>query len=334
MNRINPFNWVDPSKHRYIYYVLVGVAGTIAAVALAALKKGSRYQVAAGFGLSVMTCAYGVYQLTRQGKKPGSSGNSTPKPQLTTPQSTGTPLDPPQSLAVIFTKLKEEIVKTKPFDEIAATQQKGTLPPPMQTSQITHAHEIFPHVFLGDYVAYLSIDPRFVKGFPNAMQNPISCTFDDPISQQQQQYYDSLDHAGYSDKNFKTVISVTRFDPKKSKEPYHNFQPNLGSIERIQILVNDGEWSWERIEEDLDRIFDKIDAALLNQTNILIHCTQGQTRSACVLCAYLINRCGVPLEDAFNFLKSKRHQVSFEQNPDIEAGLKKYAFSQQKKRRQ
>ena len=318
MHIINPLSWLPPSTHRYI---IAGGLGTIATVALAALKKGNRYLVAAGFGLSVMTCAYGVYQLTRQGRK-------------TDPQSTGTPLGFPQPLVAIFTRLKEEIINTKAFDEAAAGKTDGSLPSAMQTSCSTHAHEIFPHVFLGDYIAYLSIDPRFVENFPKVMQSPINSIFEEPISPQQQQYYDSLDHAGYSNKNFKTVISVTRFDPKKSNETYRDFQPNLGSIERISILVNDGEWSWERIEEDLDRIFNKIDAALLNRTNILIHCTQGQTRSACVLCAYLINRCGVSFEKAYNFLKSKRHQVSFDENPDIQAGLRKYAHLKQKERGQ
>lgn len=369
MHRINPFNWVDPSKRGYIPLTFVGAAATIYSVALAALKKGTRYEQALSLGCSVMAFAYGVYQLTRRPKTPPKKSDTEEKPtpttgaplhsstsqktigkemrvivdivgelkttceevktgmtaiygsppstipgnstSLTASQSTSAPLGPPPSLQEVFQQLKKEINNTPHFDPTKAWESINGQESPMSISISTHAHKIFEHVYLGDYAAFLSVDPVLSanKEFLKTMQN-------------------ETDRVGCSDKNIKTVISLHEKD-RHQNTPYRSFSFNSRCVDRTLIDVKDAPEAWEILEKEFDVLFEKIDHALSNKTNILLHCVQGQTRSACVLCAYLINRCKVSFEQAYNFLQSKRHQVSFEINVNIKTGLKAYASKHQ-----
>ena len=68
-----------------------------------------------------------------------------------------------------------------------------------------------------------------------------------------------------------------------------------------------------------------IEQALQAKQHILIHCTQGESRSAIVVIAYLMNRCNVTYEQALNYVKSKRFVVG--PNEDFAESLKKHVFS-------
>ena len=142
----------------------------------------------------------------------------------------------------------------------------------MGQSQKTNLNQILPHVFLGNYEAFRSVDPS--KGNPQ---------------------------------HFTRVISVTAQDANSSNEFVRVCVPKY--VHRIVKKVNDEETAWIELETDFETLFQFIDTARLAKENILIHCSQGQSRSATVLIAYLINRFHVTFEDAMVFLKTKRFLV-------------------------
>ncbi len=57
---------------------------------------------------------------------------------------------------------------------------------------------------------------------------------------------------------------------------------------------------------NLKEAFKFVDEARSKDRSILIHCQQGQDRSATFLICYLIYSCGVDRDKAYNFIKSKR----------------------------
>ncbi len=75
------------------------------------------------------------------------------------------------------------------------------------------------------------------------------------------------------------------------------------------------------IIEKFEPLFKVIDAAIQNNVKTLVHCQIGQSRSATILAAYLINRFEVTPTQAINFLKSKRLCVA----PKFTAKLDQYA---------
>lgn len=70
-------------------------------------------------------------------------------------------------------------------------------------------------------------------------------------------------------------------------------------------------------------IFEKIDKAVFEGKNTLVHCQAGQSRSATVLAAYLIYTFDVSKDEALTFLQSRRPSV----NSKFEAQLDEYAKS-------
>ena len=66
----------------------------------------------------------------------------------------------------------------------------------------------------------------------------------------------------------------------------------------------------EYTEEDLDNIIEFIKK---NNDNVLIHCMMGRSRSATVILYYLIKIHNMNLDDAIEYLISKRYVV----NPSI-----------------
>lgn len=202
-------------------------------------------------------------------------------------------------------------------------QKPGAIPSPEFVSLFTHAHQVIEHVYLGDYRAFLSTDPAFVQ--KHGMVDSLKDIFiGDPTQEQKEWAKNNLDNVGCSDKNIKHVVSVTKFEPgpKVPEDDWSRFQPDLKGILLTHILVDDDGFAWELIEPMLNDIFEKIDHAIQLEENILIHCVKGASRSATVLCAYLINRCHVTVTEAFNFIQSIRHQV--ELKPSMKNGLEDY----------
>lgn len=56
----------------------------------------------------------------------------------------------------------------------------------------------------------------------------------------------------------------------------------------------------------LDEALEFIETALNSQGKVLVHCFAGKSRSATVVCAYLMKKHSMRLEQAIEFLKSKR----------------------------
>lgn len=63
------------------------------------------------------------------------------------------------------------------------------------------------------------------------------------------------------------------------------------------------------VKDWFERVFVQIDEAICNGERVLVHCQAGRSRSASVIAAYLIKRCGITVDDAINFLKSRRYCV-------------------------
>jgi hypothetical protein len=182
---------------------------------------------------------------------------------------------------------------------------------PEYLSLFTHAHLIIPYVYLGDYQAFLSIDPQFVK------LHPLIDEVDKELSSQ-------LDPLGCSQLGIRHVISVTQFKPAASipLSDWSRFKPNLGPALMTQVPIDDDELGLENLKPHLPILFKIIDKARLYKEPALVHCVKGASRSPSVIIAYLINRCRVSFEEAYNYVRSIRHQVEIK--PSWEAGFKAF----------
>lgn len=186
----------------------------------------------------------------------------------------------------------------------------SAIPSPEFISVFTHVHQILPGLYLGDYRAFLSVDPAFVVRYPMADEvQEIGAGYNNAALMRN--VMPRLDMKGCSELGIGLVVSVTQFKPAPAVKEgdWSLFQPNLADIVRIQVHVDDTESTWELLEPELDGIFQEIDRARGEGKPILIHCVKGACRSAAVMIAYLMNRYGVTYEEAHNFVKSIRHQV-------------------------
>jgi protein-tyrosine phosphatase len=71
-----------------------------------------------------------------------------------------------------------------------------------------------------------------------------------------------------------------------------------------------------------ERTFTFIDGALQNNHKVLVHCEVGMSRSATVVLAYLMNRCGISYGQALNHVKTRRPIVR--PNAGFAQGLLQY----------
>ncbi len=116
-----------------------------------------------------------------------------------------------------------------------------------------------------------------------------------------------------------------------SEEAQKELDMNSGmSMEEFQNL---GKVKTDKIQDHavttwFAPVFTAIDAAILNEPPVLVHCQAGISRSATVLAAYLVNRCQVEAHQAIQFLKSKRYCV----DSKFRAQLIEYQFNLDKKR--
>lgn len=157
----------------------------------------------------------------------------------------------------------------------------------LENSQSVSEHQIIPNVFVGSYEALQRIDPK----------------------------------QGNNPSKFTRVISVTRLDPSEKSEFWQADIP--ADIDRMTIKVNDDDTAWTDLKDHFDKIFQKIDLARQEKKSVLIHCSQGQSRSVTVMIAYLINRFALSYEEAITYVKTKRFLA--EPVPGLEHRLKAYA---------
>ncbi len=187
-------------------------------------------------------------------------------------------------------------------------------------SLYTPVHQICDHLYLGNYRAFLSVDPKFlgkydtVESLEELRENGLQIT---------EGKYEEL-RLGCSKLDIKLIISVTQFQPSPSvpADDWSRFTPNLEHVTRIQIPAHDDEEAWGIIESKLEDIFVQIDQARTHHQNVLIHCVEGSSRSAAVMYAYLMSRFGITLDQAFNYVRSIRPHVQIK--PTMEVGLKAY----------
>jgi len=192
----------------------------------------------------------------------------------------------------------------------------------------THVHQIFEFVYLGDYRGYLSVDPRFVERY--AMYDDLSEIADlSTIPSHSQESIrrnveSQLDRVGASQLHIRYILSVTQFQPGPNvkSDDWSRFEPNLQQIDRLELHLDDDEFAWDNLEPHLEEAFEFIDQARQERQPCLIHCVKGASRSVTVLTAYLMNRCGVSLDEAFNFIVSQRTVA--ELKPSIRRGLEEY----------
>lgn len=233
---------------------------------------------------------------------------------------------------------KQEIKSTPAFTEANTTKSLVR----NYMSLFTHQHQIIDGVYLGDYRAFLSVDPQFltkhtlVDSKNDTVESLVQCGQIAQFYDEQQpsvsireaeQYYAQLAaDKGCSELGIGLVISATQFQPREevARDDWSRFQPDLDSlgVERVQVSVDDDDFAWEGIKPHLDGIFQQIDAARADGKKVLIHCVKGASRSATVMIAYLMRTYDVTYDEAFNFVKCQRTQI--EAKPSLTSGLRAY----------
>ncbi len=232
--------------------------------------------------------------------------------------------------------LREAIISAPPYTpspEAAllarGIYRGGPLPKEFMDSH-THQHRVFENVYLGDLRGYLSVDPEFIA------QHPISDIPEDILAlegmtpqlraEATRHLNQQMDRTGCSMLGIRYVLSATQFRPsdRVPADDWSRFNPDLNSlgIQRLQMAVDDDGFAWSGIEPHLEEAFEFIDRARRENSPCLIHCVKGASRSVTVLTAYLMNRCGVTMDQAFNFIQI--HRTIAELKPDMINGLMDY----------
>lgn len=102
------------------------------------------------------------------------------------------------------------------------------------------------------------------------------------------------------------------------------FPPTPISLSRLQIPLSDSPFA--ELAEHLPGATAFISDALQDpRARVLVHCVQGISRSASIVCAYLIRAYGWTPAQAIQYLKSKR--PSAEPNPGFVSQLGEFAGS-------
>lgn len=94
-----------------------------------------------------------------------------------------------------------------------------------------------------------------------------------------------------------------------------------------EVVLNERVKAFDEIKNDplswFEPIFKELDKAVFEGEKTLVHCQAGQSRSASILAAYLINRFDVSRDAAIAYLRTKRLCVC--PNPAFRVGLENYA---------
>lgn len=234
------------------------------------------------------------------------------------------------SLADQNAALRREILSTPKYSSKynMPVITSHTILPKEYLDPFTHVHNIFGHVYLGNYRAFLSVDPNFLE------QHKMADSFDEICSDMEdhpdrdaieRNVMSQVDHKGCSELGIRYILSATRFQPNKSVEDsdWSLFKPNLDGVKRLEIPVDDVDGFWNDLQPHLETAFNLIDQSRKENQPCLVHCVQGVSRSVTILTAYLINRCNVSMEDAFNFIISKRTIAALKSS--IKTCLSEYA---------
>jgi len=148
--------------------------------------------------------------------------------------------------------------------------------------------EIIPHLYLGDYSAFRSIDNS--RKNPYTINKVVKIT-DIPHHNRKfsQWYVDPCKDVEILD------IGIDLYDMPKNK---YLLLERASGINKSYKTLN--------IEQWFEETFKFIDEGLIKGTNVLVHCTLGRSRSSTIVIAYLISRFDVSYEIALEYVKACR----------------------------
>lgn len=87
-----------------------------------------------------------------------------------------------------------------------------------------------------------------------------------------------------------------------------NVFEDLGSIKYMQIPITD-HWS-QNLASHFPKAIEFIDEARSRQKGVLVHCLAGVSRSVTITVAYLMYKCSLNLNDAFNLVRSRKSNIA------------------------
>ncbi len=111
----------------------------------------------------------------------------------------------------------------------------------------------------------------------------------------------SMDKKFILDKNIQSIVCVTM------EEPFFKNDQDMSHITFLHVPLLDT--CNETIHDHFIGVSDFIEKQVQLGKSVLIHCQMGISRSATLLCAYLISKKSMLSKDAIKFLKDKRPQV-------------------------
>jgi protein-tyrosine phosphatase len=111
----------------------------------------------------------------------------------------------------------------------------------------------------------------------------------------------SYDKKFLLDKNIQTIVCVTM------EEPFFKNDEDMSYITFLHIPLIDS--CSETIHDHFVSFSDFIEEQIKLGKSTLVHCHMGISRSATLLCSYLIAKKNMTARDSIKFLKDKRSQV-------------------------
>lgn len=87
-----------------------------------------------------------------------------------------------------------------------------------------------------------------------------------------------------------------------------NVFEDQGSIKYMQIPITD-HWS-QNLASHFPKAIEFIDEARSHQKGVLVHCLAGISRSVTITVAYLMYKCSLNLNDAFNLVRSRKSNIA------------------------
>jgi hypothetical protein len=141
------------------------------------------------------------------------------------------------------------------------------------------------------------LSPSFIQFDQNATQiiEENGCTI----------YLGALEHSYNKkfllDKNIQTIVCVTM------EEPFLKNDKDMSHITFLHIPLRDS--CSETIHDHFISFSDFIEDQINLGKSTLVHCHMGISRSATLLCSYLIAKKNMTARDSIKFLKDKRQQV-------------------------
>jgi protein-tyrosine phosphatase len=101
--------------------------------------------------------------------------------------------------------------------------------------------------------------------------------------------------------NIQTIVCVTM------EEPFFKYDPNMSHVNFLHIPLIDS--CSETIHDHFISFSDFIEEQINLGKSTLVHCHMGISRSATLVCSYLIAKKNMTVRESIKFLKDKRSQV-------------------------